>query len=48
MSPSLQQALVTLGAGVIAVDEITREFYGQTTQRTVLKYKGPPRNIINE
>lgn len=43
----IQQALVALGAGVIAPDEIEQELYGPTTARTVLTFKGPPRNILN-
>lgn len=42
----IQAALVTLGAGVIAPDEIEGMLYGQTTARTVLAFKGPPRNIL--
>ncbi|MER6807658.1 hypothetical protein ABT299_00135 [Spirillospora sp. NPDC000708] len=42
----IQAALVTLGAGVIAPDEIEGALYGQTTARTVLAFKGPPRNIL--
>jgi hypothetical protein len=43
----VQQALVILGAGVISADEIAEERYGDTTARTVLTFKGPPRNILN-
>ncbi|WP_146030130.1 peptidoglycan-binding domain-containing protein [Methylocella silvestris] len=43
----IQQALTILGAGLIDANEITREFYGPSTSRAVLKYKGPPRNILN-
>jgi hypothetical protein len=44
----IQQALVALGAGIISVDEIVSMKYGSTTVRTVLAFKGPPRNIINK
>lgn len=43
----IQEALIRLGAGVIAPDEIATAFYGTTTARSVLAFKGPPRNIIN-
>ena len=43
----IQKALVTLGAGTIAEDEVDAVFYGETTARTVLTFKGPPRNILN-
>lgn len=43
----IQQALITLGAGVVEPDEIADEFYGESTARTVLAFKGPPRNILN-
>jgi peptidoglycan hydrolase-like protein with peptidoglycan-binding domain len=42
----IQQALMILGAGVIALSEIGTELYGPSTARTVLTYKGPPRNIL--
>ena len=42
-----QQALIILGAGVIDPGEIAGTFYGTTTVRAVLAFKGPPRNIIN-
>lgn len=42
----IQQALITLGAGVINPDEISDMNYGTTTARTVLTFKGPPRNIL--
>ncbi|MDX3839525.1 peptidoglycan-binding domain-containing protein [Streptomyces europaeiscabiei] len=42
----IQAALVTLGAGVIGPDEVERNLYGPTTVRTVLAFKGPPRNIL--
>jgi hypothetical protein len=44
----IQEALVKLGAGVISASEISRQFYGPSTRQAVLKYKGPPRNIINK
>jgi hypothetical protein len=43
----IQQALTILGAGVINPTEIASMTYGPTTARTVLNFKGPPRNIIN-
>jgi hypothetical protein len=43
----IQQALITLGAGVINPQEISDMFYGETTAQTVLAFKGPPRNILN-
>jgi hypothetical protein len=43
----IQEALTKLGIGVISADEISTELYGQTTKQAVLRYKGPPRNIIN-
>ncbi|WP_406099829.1 peptidoglycan-binding protein [Streptomyces sp. NBC_01013] len=42
----IQAALVTLGAGVIAADEVDGRLYGPTTVRAVLAFKGPPRNIL--
>jgi hypothetical protein len=42
----IQAALVTLGAGVIAPDEIEGQLYGPTTAWTVRAFKGPPRNIL--
>src|SRR5262245_20136959 len=44
----IQQALIMLGEALIVPDEIAGEFYGRTTARAVLTYKGPPRNIINK
>ncbi|QOZ09359.1 hypothetical protein XH96_18830 [Bradyrhizobium sp. CCBAU 51765] len=43
----IQEALTKLGMGVIGASEISTELYGQSTQQAVLRYKGPPRNIIN-
>jgi hypothetical protein len=43
----IQNALVSLGAGVISDQELSGMVYGPTTARTVLAFKGPPRNIIN-
>jgi hypothetical protein len=43
----IQKVLVTLGTGVISVNEIVSMTYGPTTARAVLAFKGPPRNIIN-
>jgi hypothetical protein len=43
----IQKALITLGAGVISEGEITGMVYGDTTARSVLSFKGPPRNILN-
>ena len=43
----IQKALIALGAGVIAPDEIADQRYGPTTAQTVLAFKGPPRNILN-
>lgn len=42
----IQEALITLGAGVISQDEIVGMTYGPTTAKTVLAFKGPPRNIM--
>ena len=44
----IQQALIMLGVAVIDPKEIADTFYGQTTIRSVLAFKGPPRNIINK
>ncbi len=44
----IQQALVMLGEAVIAPAEITGTLYGATTSSAVLRFKGPPRNIINK
>lgn len=44
----IQEAIIRLGAGVIGASEIASEFYGESTKQSVLKYKGPPRNIINK
>jgi hypothetical protein len=43
----IQEALITLGAVIISADEIRANFYGTTTVRAVLGFKGPPRNILN-
>jgi hypothetical protein len=43
----IQNALMTLGAGAIAADEIEQMHYGPTTAQAVLNFKGPPRNILN-
>lgn len=43
----IQQALIQLGAGVISSSEISAGFYGPSTASAVLRFKGPPRNIIN-
>jgi hypothetical protein len=43
----IQEALVILGAGFIDPSEIRAMKYGRSTADTVLRYKGPPRNIIN-
>src|SRR4051794_24028168 len=43
----IQKALTMLGAAVISPSEIAASFYGTTTARAVLAFKGPPRNIIN-
>ncbi len=42
----IQKALVTLGSGIISKDEITSQYYGASTINCVLKFKGPPRNIL--
>ncbi|MEV6808297.1 hypothetical protein [Streptomyces sp. NPDC051132] len=42
----IQAALVTLGAGVIAPDEVESSRYGPTTAQSVLAFKGPPRDIL--
>ena len=44
----IQQAIMRLGAGVIAVSEITNQKYGPSTSQAVKFFKGPPRNIINK
>lgn len=44
----IQEAIVRLGSGVISASEIASEFYGESTKQSVLRYKGPPRNIINK
>jgi hypothetical protein len=44
----IQSALIQLGLAVIGPSEIAAQFYGETTKQAVLKYKGPPRNIINK
>lgn len=43
----IQGALVKLGAGVISASEISSKLYGPSTANAILRYKGPPRNIIN-
>lgn len=43
----IQKALTILGAGTIGPEELMGMIYGPTTARTVLAYKGPPRNLIN-
>ena len=43
----IQRALITLGAGVIDFRELTDKRYGETTASTVLRFKGPPRNITH-
>ena len=43
----VQQALVLLGAAVIGPGEIQAELYGTSTAQGVLRFKGPPRNILN-
>jgi hypothetical protein len=43
----IQAALIILGAGVIGQPELKGMRYGPETARTVLAYKGAPRNIIN-
>jgi hypothetical protein len=44
----IQKALTILGVAVIDPGEISNQFYGRSTERAVLTYKGPPRNIINQ
>lgn len=44
----IQQALTLLGMGIIAPAEIASKHYGRTTADAVLRFKGPPRNIINK
>jgi hypothetical protein len=43
----IQSAIIVLGAGIISPDEIRADFYGPTTARAVLHFKGHPRNILN-
>jgi hypothetical protein len=43
----IQAAIITIGAGVIGARDIAAQLYGDSTAKAVLKYKGPPRNIIN-
>jgi len=43
----IQEALVILGAGVVAQDELLAARFGPSTQSCVDNFKGPPRNIIN-
>ncbi len=44
----IQGALIKLGVAVIGAAEIASQFYGPDTAKAVLRYKGPPRNIVNK
>lgn len=44
----IQAALMKLGIATIAASEIATEYYGPSTSSAVLKFKGPPRNILNK